>query len=361
MNEKAAFKMTAARTALLIDHPFFGELALRLRMVEDAGTRTMSVDGKTVRYNPDFVMEISRGLTRAIIAHEVMHCVFDHMGRRNGRDHKKWNMAGDYVINPILEEAGFSFEGTGLSNAAFAGMTADEIYTLLPDMPEDGSGGSPTDDLLDSDSNEAAAEGTEWKIATVQAAQSAKTQGKLPASLGRFIEEMLAPKVDWRERLRRFVTQTAKDDYSWSRPNRRFMPAFILPSLHSESMGEMVVAIDTSGSIDQATLDAFAAEVTAIVQTSRPSKTTVIYCDAEVKHVDEFAPTDELVFEMHGGGGTDFCPPFKYVAENNIAPVCFVYLTDMYGSFPDDPGYPVMWCATTNAVGPFGETVPIEI
>lgn len=362
MNQEAALKMTIARTAMLIDHPFFGELALRLRLVEDAtgGTKTMSVDGKTVRYNPDFVMEISSGLTRAIVAHEVMHCVFGHMSRRGGRNPKKWNSAGDYAINPILEKAGFSFEGTGLLNPAFDGMTADEIYSLLPDS-EDGKGDSPTDELLDSDPNEAAVESTEWKIATIQAAQSAKGQGKLPAHLERFIEEMLAPKVDWRERLRRFVTQSAKDDYSWVRPNRRFMPAFILPSLHSESMGEMVVAIDTSGSIGQETLDAFAAEITAIVQSSRPSKTTVIYCDAEVNHVDEFAPTDELVFKLHGGGGTDFRPPFEYVAENNIAPVCFVYLTDMYGPFPTDPGYPVMWCATTDVVAPFGETVPIDV
>ena len=126
-------------------------------------------------------------------------------------------------------------------------------------------------------------------------------------------------------------------------------------------MGEIVVAIDTSGSIDQPTLNAFGAEIKAIVGNARPKKTTVIYCDAAVNHVDTFEPNDELHFDMHGGGGTNFCPPFEYVAENGLKPVCFVYLTDGYGPFPSAPEFPTLWCCTTEVVAPFGETVPIEV
>jgi predicted metal-dependent peptidase len=122
-----------------------------------------------------------------------------------------------------------------------------------------------------------------------------------------------------------------------------------------------VVAIDTSGSIDQATLNAFGSEIKAIAQSTRPSKIHVIYCDSEINHVDEFGPNDDLKFEMHGGGGTDFRPPFAYVEEHSITPVCFVYLTDMYGNFGKAPSYPVMWCATTDVIAPWGETVQIEI
>lgn len=359
-------KMTIARTQLLLDYPFFGSLALRLRMEPDSSplNPTMSVDGKTIRYNPEWVDSISTGLTRAVVAHEVMHCVFEHTTRRDGRDPKKWNVAGDHVINLMLTESGLDFEGTGLMDPAFKGMTTDQVYALLPDgeAPDVGEPGGPLDRCLDGDSETKDIDSTEWKIATIQAANAAKAMGKLPAHLERFVDQLVVPKVDWRERLRRFVTEVSRDDYTWARPNRRYLAHnMYLPSLHSESMGEIVVAIDTSGSIDQVTLNAFGSEIKAIVQSVRPAKTTVIYCDAAVNHVDEFLPNDELKFKLHGGGGTDFRPPFALLEKENKRPVCFVYLTDMYGTFPKDPGYPVMWCATTNIVGPFGETVPIEV
>lgn len=363
--EKAATKMTVARTQLLLDHPFFGSLSLRLRLEPNEKIPTMSVDGRVIEYSPAWVNEISPGLTRAVVAHEVMHCVLEHINRRDGREPKKWNAAVDYAANLILTDSGFDFEGTGLLDEQYRGMTAEQIYAKLPDgegnYPGVGEPGGALDECLDGDSESAMVEATEWKIATIQAASAAKAAGKLPATLNRFIDELTAPKVDWRERLRRFVTETSRDDYTWARPNRRYLAHnMYLPSLHSESMGEIVVAIDTSDSTKK-TLNAFGSEIKAIVQSVRPAKTTVIYCDARVNHVDEFLPNDELKFAMHGGGGTDFRPPFKLLEERDIRPVCFVYLTDMYGTFPTDPGYPVMWCATSNIEGPFGETIPIEV
>jgi len=372
MNQEVAQQLTRARTHLLLDFPFFGELALRLRLVERPDVPTLAVDGRHIFYNPDFVAGLSPSLTKSAMGHEVLHPILDHIGRRGGRDPRKWNQAGDYVINAMLKDSGFEIGPNWLYDTAYAGMTTDQIYALLPN--DDGSGrqpggpgghggqDDPLDNCMDGDPDTTDIDATDWKIATIQAANAAKAMGKLPASLARFVEELTTPKVNWRERLRRFVTERSRNDYSWMRPNRRFISqGMYLPSLYSESMGEIVVAIDTSGSIGQEMLDAFGSEIKAIVQSARPSKTTVIYCDAEVNHVDTFAPTDDLKFAMHGGGGTDFRPPFQYVSEHAIRPVCFVYLTDMYGSFPTDPGYPVMWCATTEVVGPFGETISIQV
>lgn len=367
MNTEIAQRLTRARTHLLLDFPFFGELALRLNLIERADIPTLAVDGRNIFYNPDFVTSLSDGLTKSAMAHEVFHCVLDHIGRRADREPRRWNFAGDYVINPILKDCGLEIGEDWLYNPSFAGMTTDEVYQLLPDntdenAPGPGEPGGPLDHCMDGDPNDNETVLTDWKIATIQATSSAKAMGKLPATLARFLDELMAPIVDWRERLRRFVTETAKDDYSWMRPNKRFMAqGFYLPTLHSEHMGEIVIAIDTSGSIDQTTLNAFGAKVKAIVQTARPSKTTVIYCDSKINHIDTFEPEDELTFEMYGGGGTDFRPPFAHVQKHNLQPVCFVYLTDMEGPFPTDPGYPVMWCATSDIVGPFGETVPIKI
>ena len=366
MNETVSQQLTRARTALVLDAPFFGMLALRLQLVETTKVPTLAVDGKHIFYNPDFVAGLTPSLTKSALGHEVLHCVFDHIGRRGGRDPRKYNKAGDYVINATLKDSDFEISPNWLYNPAYAGMSSDHIYTLLPDDPNDGKepgdDGESLDDVMDGTPGETDINGTEWKIAAVQAAEAARAMGKLPGSLARFIDEMVAPKVDWRAMLQRFITETSKNDYSWLRPNRRFLQqGMFLPTLYSESMGEVVTVVDTSGSIDQATLNAFGAEIKAIAQSTRPSKIHVIYCDSEINHVDEFGPNDDLKFEMHGGGGTDFRPPFEYIKEHNIQPVCLAYLTDGYGPFPRESEFPTMWCMTTDVVAPFGETVQIEI
>lgn len=365
MNQDVKDLLTRARTQLILDHPFFGTLALRLPLVEDNGIPTAAVDGKHIYYNPDFMAKHSPAQIKTILAHEVMHCVYDHVGRRNDRDHRRWNQAGDYVINLTLVDSGFEAVDGWLYSTGYKDKTTDEVYNMLPPPDENGPNGpgDPLDECRDGDATDADAGGsTDWKIATIQAANQARQEGKLPASLARFVEEMTAVKLDWRAMLRRFITETSKNDYSWARPNRHFInQGFYLPTLYSESMGEIAVVIDTSGSIDQATLNAFGTEIKAIVANTRPEKTHVIYCDAAVNHVDVFGANDVLQFNMHGGGGTDFRPPFTRLAEAGVKPVCLVYLTDGYGPFPTSVDFPVMWVCTTNVVAPIGETIPIEI
>lgn len=373
MNAEVTRQLTRARAQLIIDQPFFGQLALRLRLVETLSVSTLAVDGKSIFYNPEFVASMSLPLTKSALAHEVMHCVFEHFGRRGDRHPMKWNIAGDYVINLVLRDSGFEIGKGWLLNIKYADMTTDQVYALLPDNsteghdesneqgPGPGEPGGPLDEVLPGDPNDVQTEMTDWKIATIQAIQATKGCGKLSNSLERFIEVLTTPQVNWREQLRRFVNQTSKDDYTWMRPNRRYVThGFCLPSAYSENMGEITVAIDTSGSITQEMLNAFGAEITAIVQSVRPSKTTVIYCDARINHVDQFGPGEDLWFTLHGGGGTSFKPPFEYVSKYTLAPVCLIYLTDMYGEFPDEPEYPVLWCATSDVEGPFGQTIYIN-
>lgn len=362
---EAARKLTVARAQLLLNkgHGFFGMLALRLKLVEDPGVKTLAVDGKHVFYNPEFVVnELTDSLTRSALAHEVMHCVFEHINRRGERSARKWNQAGDYAINLVLEDAGFEIGKSWLLNRAYVDMTADEIYNLLPD-DNDGDGNDPLCDVQSGNSHDADEANVEWKVAAVQAATAAKAQGNLPGALQRFVEEITAPpKVDWRQQLRQFVTEISKEDYAWSRPNRRYLSAGLyLPGLWSESMGEIAVVIDTSGSIDQHTLNAFGNEIKSIAAAVRPSRIHVIYCDSEVNHVDEFDATQELHFDMHGGGGTDFRPPFVHLEEQGVTPRCLVYLTDLYGPGPEHVDYPVLWVCTTDQVAPTGQTIHIEV
>jgi predicted metal-dependent peptidase len=375
MKDKQAHdQLVKARTALLLDHFFFGRLSLYLKLTEEPGIPTLAVDGKHIFYNPEFVKTLSHALTMSAIAHEIGHCIFEHIIRRGGRDPKIWNMAGDYIINDIIKQSGFQIGESWLHDVKYRGMYAEHVYDLLaqqnggkgPGQGQMGGAGGlceVRDAAGPGEQADMAETAMEWKIAVTQAADGAKKAGRMPAGMERFVEEITTPKVPWREVLARFINQVAKDDYQWSRPNRRYLSAGLyLPSLHSERMGEIVVVIDTSGSIDQPTLNAFGSEIQAIVAASRPEKTRVVYCDAKVNHVDEFSPEDQLVFKMHGGGGTDFRPPFAMIDDEDTKPVALVYLTDMYGSFPrEEPEFPVLWCATSDIVGPFGDTLRINV
>lgn len=375
MNEQAHLQLIRARTALYIEHPMYGILALRLTMVEEPSIPTLAVNHLNIYYNPDYVLSLSASLTKSAIAHEVMHVVLAHLNRCGSRNMRKWNAAADYVVNPLLKDDNLEISPTWLYNAAYVGMTTDHVYALLPDDPShsepDGSGSWGAQDEMkpdpagsDPSMNQAAAEELEldWEVATIGAAKIAASQGKLPASMKRFIDDITNNKVNWKQRLRRFATDASKKDYSWARPQRRMLPyGYILPSLHSEAMGLLVNVLDTSGSIDDYTLNLFGSEITAMWSAMSPEKTTNIYCDAKVQHVDSYDAFQKPQFKGHGGGGTDFRPPFQYIAEHGLKPACFIYLTDGYGSFPEaPPPYPVLWVMTTDVVAPWGETIRIE-
>ena len=377
----AAQKMIKARANLVMAHPFFGTLALRLKMVEDPSIETASCDGTSIRYNPKFVDKLSLSKVQGLIAHEVMHPAFLHHTRRGSRDKKKWNIACDYAINTILHNAGFDLPEGRYLDPAYNGMTAEHIYTLLPDDPNDGNGNGQQDSNdpggdggVDDSPNSQNGGGSqsqqnheeaEWKVAVAQAAHVAKQTGHLPGDIERMIEELFEPVLPWRSILRRFMTEKRNDDFSWKRGNRRFIAqGLYLPSrLSDDAMGEIVVVIDTSGSISQKELTEFGSEIKSIVDEVRPSKVRVIYCDSRIAHIDEFGPDDDLQFAAHGGGGTDFRPPFRWLEENQIVPRALVYLTDGYGPFPEqEPDFPVMWAINNHDVTPpHGEHLILEV
>lgn len=376
----ASQKMVKARANLVMGHPFFGTLALRLKMIEDPSVETAACDGTSIRYNPKFVGKLPLSKVQGLIAHEVMHPAFLHHTRRGSRDKKKWNIACDYAINTILHNAGFDLPNGRLLNPAYNGMTAEHIYTLLPDDPDDGGGGgggdqdpggdggvddSPNSQNRGGSQSQQNHEEAEWKVAVAQAAHVAKQTGHLPGDIERMMEELFEPVLPWRSILRRFMTEKRNDDFSWKRGNRRFIAqGLYLPSrLSDDAMGEIVVCIDTSGSISEKELTEFGSEIKGIIDEVRPSKVRVIYCDSRIAHIDEFGPNDDLQFAAHGGGGTDFRPPFKWLEENQIVPRALVYLTDGYGPFPEqEPDFPVMWVINNHDVTPpHGEHLVLEV
>jgi predicted metal-dependent peptidase len=360
-------RIQSARTTLLLDNPFFGVLALQLHIKEDDSCDTAWTDGMSMGFSPAFVATLSQDELVAVLAHEVMHCACGHMWRRDSRDMQKWNMAADYAINPILQAANFKLPANCLLNQQFAGQSAEWIYDRLPAGQQQGQGqgqgqpdngmGEVRDAPSDSQSTEA-----DWQQMTRQAAKMAQAQGKLPAGMARSILEQTEPKVDWRSALRRYVQETCKADYSWTKPNSRYMVSGLyLPALHSVAMGRIVVAVDTSGSIDDVLLAQFAAEVQTIADELQPSSITVYYCDSHINHMDTFERGEAVTITPHGGGGTAFEPVFEAVAASGEEPAVLVYLTDLDGSFPNDaPDYPVIWCQAARGYKtdvPFGDLI----
>jgi predicted metal-dependent peptidase len=276
---------------------------------------------------------------------------------------------------------GALFAGQGPYADLPTGLSAEEYCAQLPGRKKHGGGDGDGNDDADGDGGDGGNDPgkcggvedagdqaaqqeaeAEWKVAVAQAATAAKQRGELPGGLARMVSDIVEPKVLWQDVLREFVSRslTARDDYSWSAPNRRFIAQGVyLPSLRSESMGAIVVAIDTSGSIGEAELKEFAGELNGILD-CRPCSVSIVYCDADVNKVVEWEPSDgPLALESCGGGGTSHHPVWEWLRNQESQPERVVCLTDGYTCWGDDPGLPVLWALTADsrAEPPFGQTV----
>ncbi|WP_320170512.1 DUF2201 family putative metallopeptidase [Maridesulfovibrio sp.] len=433
-------KLIKARANLLLNHPFFGSLCLRMEPQVDYTCQSAWTDGKILGFNPHQIDRLSSEEVQGMLAHIVMHPACQHHRRRKERDERLWNMACDHSINWILIEAGFELPPGYLDDEKYHGKTAEEIYTELgvefdqdgnpeigrqQDGPrrldgeyEDGQGegdnheqgkdeerlqngedrdseqsvdsepgesqdseglaedemsadpagtGEIRDAADDSDSgggNEGFETDQNWLQALAQASNLARDCGELPGGLERLVQKLLYPQLDWRELLDRFISARARNDYSWTPPSRRHLHMNLyLPSLSTEQLPEIVLAIDTSGSIGPRELEQFSSEISSILD-SYDTTMRVYWCDMGIAGEQVFGRADlPLNLKAEGGGGTDFRPVFKRLDEENLHPACLVYLTDMEcGKFPSqEPDYPVLWVRIGGAgyAPPFGEMVDI--
>ncbi len=444
LETEAHARMLRARAALVLDHPFFGSLALRLHLKADPACDGLWTDGVTMGFNPQRVAAMSDAMVTGMQAHEVLHVVCGHHVRRDGRDEGLWNRACDYAVNGILLDAGFTLPAGFLDAPEHRGRSAEDIYAVLsrmqeeekgggtgdkaqgeaeangarsgasgdqpeeapatqrrsdpeqapPELPEgddaDGRGGDRTGEgegrdnvetsfpgevrdhpLMQGDASDAARRRAErdLRIDLGQAVQGARFMGDLPAGLERLAGQALHPPLDWRTLLRRFIRQCTANDYSWTPPNRRYVHMGLhLPSLRSQDLPELVLVIDSSGSVDDAALARFCGEVSAILQ-DFDTRLTVIYCDCAVQEVLHLTRCDlPLRLTPRGGGGTDYRPAFARVDADGLRPACLICLTDLEcNRFPAPPPYPVLW-ASTRPVGagssddapPFGEVLTLH-
>ena len=360
-------RLIKARVGLVLSSPFFASIALRLILHKDLTCKTAYTDSVVLGYNPNFINQSTSAELKGLICHEVMHVAMLHPFRRNGRNYKKWNIACDYAINYIIIKSGFTLPKGALFHTKFNGLEAEVIYNMLPnELPDT----EPLDDIRDykhnpgdSKSKTTKQQEINWKINLTKAINVSSTEGKMPKELRQMLTNVIEAKLNWKEILNRFVVENAKNEYNWSKPNRRYLYAgLIMPSLDNPTIDKIVVIIDTSASIDQKQLNLFSSELQSILSSYPRTEIIAIYVDDELEGV-ETLDSNDLKLNPVGGGMTDYQPGFDYIDQEDIQPTCIIYFTDGWcDDFPDDCEYPTLWISTerTKFNPPFGEVILMQ-
>jgi predicted metal-dependent peptidase len=374
-------KIIVARVGLLLRHPFFGNLATRLQIKEASDwLPTAATDGRNIFFNREFFTPLTVKQVEFVIAHEILHAVFDHMGRCEGRDRKVFNIACDYAVNgQIVRDRIGDHQIPDIKifhDPKYYGMGAEQIYDELYDKYDDeelAALGQLLDEHLDPENGgkdgqpryskeELKQIRDEMREAVMQAAQAAGA-GNVPASVARMIKELTEPKMNWREILRQQIQSTIKNDYTFMRPNRKgwHMNA-ILPGTNYDETIDICIGIDMSGSIgDEQAMD-FMSEIKGIMEEYKDFKIKIWCFDTSVYNeadYDGYTIDTFMDYEPIGGGGTDFDANWNYMKEHGIQPKKFIMFTDGYpfGSWGDE-----LYCDTVfiihgndTVVPPFGE------
>ena len=352
MLKTAEERITQSRVRLLLTKPFFGQLAVRLK-IEDASDYipTAATDGRRFMFNREFVNSLTDEMLDFLVGHEVLHCVFDHMQARGDRKPQLYNAAADYNINMTLVEQNIGkpitedkLQGGKIClDWKYSGKNSYEIYDDLLKNQEDAKGmdvhmneiepgedGEGEGQNVEMSEEEKKMLADEIKQAPIQAAQAAG-EG-VPDSIKRMISELVAPKMDWREILRTQLESSIKSDFTFMRPSKR-SGEVIFPGMNKDEQLDIAVALDTSGSISPVMLRDFLSEVQGIMDQYQSYKVHVFQFDTGVYGADTFTSDDGRSmneYELKGGGGTDFDVVFNYMEEYSIEPDQLVMFTDGY-------------------------------
>ena len=361
-------RIAKAKSLLVLDHPFFGMAVSKRELIYDYNVPTASMDGRgQMRLNPTWCFPKTVGELIFLLAHEAMHYMLCHAVRIGNRDPEAWNIAADRVINDTLINAGVgTFIQGGVTFDGARNHSTEELYSDPPEGGGGGAGGIGNDidtreHLSESEAKEIEGQA---KVELIQSSKAAKAMGKLPANLERMIDEIVHVKTPWYDILERYMTNKIRSGKSWKRQNRKFISKNIYLKGKNDlpRMGPVVIAADTSGSCWEA-FPVFNAHISRIMETCKPESVTVIYCDADVNHVDVFTPEDFPVqLTQRGGGGTSFIPVFDYIDEHALDPEVVVYLTDGYGDQHDFTSkHETVWLTTGTSNFPWGTVIEFDV
>lgn len=397
--EKAVIidKLIGARIGLLLNHPFFGNMATRMKLVDASDwCDTLATDGRTFYYNNQFVDELRPKEVQFGFAHEVLHNVFDHLGRFGKRDKQLSNIAADFAVNQILKDSRIGEIPKNINifqDDKYRSWSFEEIYEDLEkrckkinicdlgelldehidDDGENGGNGSGEDKKEGKGPPKLTAEEKkkirdEIKEAMISSAQAAGA-GKTPAGIQRLISDFTEPKMDWRQILRMNIQSVLKSNFSFSRPNRKSQHSgAVLPGLLNEDTIDICVAIDMSGSITDKQAKDMISEVNGIMNEYSDFNLKLWCFDTKVYNYAEFTSdngSDIMSYQPIGGGGTSFECNWDFMKDNNIEPKRFIMFTDGYpcGGWGDEDYCETMFIihGNTKIVAPFGQTLYYDL
>ena len=345
---------------------FFTTICFSVRHIFDDSIPTAETDGLTIKYNTQFFMSLTPDEQLFLLLHEVMHIALQHMLRGTHMDQERWGKAADYVINDVLINRGFKMPSGGLYNPDYHGLSANEVYERIP---ESCTIKLPMKDLVMTSGNGQEATELKQKIddilvrASIQAKMANNTPGSVPTEIQAYLDKLLNPKLPWHHILKRYMSKTIKDDYSFRKPNRRFMPDHILPSAHSETLMDITLAIDVSSSVTKEQFDQFVSEAYALMRQFKPTKLTILQFNARIVSETVVRSARELRhIKFHRYGGTRIHPVMDWAAKHK--PNLLLVFTDGYYDDPrDDPKCPVIWIINDNPefTAPFGRTILFDL
>ena len=353
MRTKVMEDIIVARVGLLLRHPFFGNMATRLKILPcDDWCPTAATDGRHLYFNTQFFNAMTNREIEFVIAHEILHCVFDHLGRRDDRDPMIYNIAADYIVNNLLvrDRIGekpkvvdcyqdFKYDNWS-SESVYdelfekAKQNGEEYLKQLGEMldehldwegdsegegPEEGGNGGKAQPKYSKDEMRKIKE--EIKESMMSAAQ-ASGAGNVPGEIARMIKDLTEPKMNWREILRQQIQSTIRCDYTFSRPSRKgWHTGAILPGMNFDETIDLCISIDMSGSIGEIQGRDFLSEVQGIMDEYRDYNIKLWCFDTKVYNEQDYSADDgeDLVdYEIMGGGGTDFSVNWTYMKEQDI-------------------------------------------
>lgn len=380
-------KISQAKAKLLVEQPYFGTLASRLELTPSDNIQAFLSDGVRFQYNDEYLSALTLDEMGFALSNGALHAALAHEDRQKNRMGWLWQLATDFAINAMLVENGLTKPPAINYQERFAGMYAEEIYATLKDeiqreeFNQDESNDTGfneeskrhQNEMQNPDQKEATAKNRPKIEAESRLMQEAfneyaknvldtfASEGELPKSIERFFTIAVQAKVDWRHQLHLALEREFQSDYTMMPPSKKLLSQNIyLPSLSSEII-KLVIAIDSSGSIDEKMLGIFIAEIESIMLMFSHYEIHLLVCDTKIHSYELFRSGEALHVDIIGGGGTDFRPVFEWIENNLVTCNLLLYFSDGVGIYPKMPlSFPVLWVGEKESNRPFGEFLTLQ-
>jgi len=375
-----AGKISQAKAKLLVEYPYFGTLSSKVELIPNENIESFKSDGKVLEYNDDYLENLETDELEFIFANAAMHKSLAHENRKNGRSGWLWQMATDMAINDMLVENGLQRPDAAQYRVRFRGMYAEEIYAELKSdilreednleyEADDADDVEQNDEKKEQEKKEQTKEELQEEILQEQLAaeeaisllESEFKKGETPSHIERFFKLDFLGKIDWRDELKVALEKYFKDDYLLIPPNKKFLSQGIyLPSTTSQTF-RLVIAVDSSGSVDETLLSQFLSEVKFLMSLVSHYQIELIVCDEKIHSHKTFYSGESLEVELKGGSGTNFRPVFEFIEREFDDVKLLLYFSDLQGKFPlEEPHYSVKWITPKVEEIPFGEIIILE-